>query len=210
MRLFCTGEGKAMKLKKLIAIPAIAIAAGIGLAACGSNSAPVAKAAAAPSSAPAATHSAAAKPAVPGIGQPVKAGVFTFTVTKFRCGLTALGQPGNGADGNGPGGLSAPLHGQFCVVVVSETNTSNQPQPVPFDAQMTGTNGSTYTAGSDPTVMTNAQIEYLGQNYNIQSDVNPGTTYQDTFYWDVPANVSAATITLNSGFDASSATVNVH
>ena len=57
-----------MKLNKLIAIPAIAIAAGIGLAACSSNSAPAAKPAAASTSAPAATHSAkavAAKPAAP-------------------------------------------------------------------------------------------------------------------------------------------------
>ena len=65
-------EGKAMKLKKLTAIPAIAIAAGIGLAACGSNSASTATPVAASSSAPAATHSAkaaaapaAAKPAAP-------------------------------------------------------------------------------------------------------------------------------------------------
>ena len=50
-----------------IAIPAIAIAAGTGLAACGSNSAPAAKAAVASSSAPAATHSAkaAAAPTAP-------------------------------------------------------------------------------------------------------------------------------------------------
>ena len=62
-----------MKLnKKLIAVPALAPAAGISLAACGSNSAPAAKPAAASSSAPAATHSAraaatpaAAKPAAP-------------------------------------------------------------------------------------------------------------------------------------------------
>jgi hypothetical protein len=57
MRLFCTG-GKAMKLsKKLIAIPVIAIAAGTGLAACGSVKAPAA--------APAVTHTVTARAAAP-------------------------------------------------------------------------------------------------------------------------------------------------
>jgi len=37
MRLFCLGEGKIMKLSKVIAIPAIALAAGISLAGCGSH-----------------------------------------------------------------------------------------------------------------------------------------------------------------------------
>src|SRR5450631_2764101 len=37
MRLFCTWEGKTMKLSKVIAIPAIALAAGLGLAACGTT-----------------------------------------------------------------------------------------------------------------------------------------------------------------------------
>jgi hypothetical protein len=45
------------------------------------------------------------------IGQPVRAGVYTFIVTKFECGIKLLGQPDNGSDGNGPGGLSVPLHG---------------------------------------------------------------------------------------------------
>ena len=58
MRLFCTGEGKTMKLnRKFIAIPAIAIAAGIGLAACGSQ--------AAPSAAPTHTVTAAPAPTTP-------------------------------------------------------------------------------------------------------------------------------------------------
>ena len=37
MRLFCTGEGKTMKLNKVVAIPALALTAGLGLAACGSQ-----------------------------------------------------------------------------------------------------------------------------------------------------------------------------
>ena len=58
MRLFCTGEGKTMKLnKKLIAVPAIALAAGISLAACGSAKAPVA--------APSVTHTVTAPAAAP-------------------------------------------------------------------------------------------------------------------------------------------------
>ena len=50
------GEGKTMKFNKVIAIPAIAIAAGIGLAACGSVKAPVAKPTVT------VTHTVAAKP----------------------------------------------------------------------------------------------------------------------------------------------------
>ena len=95
-------------------------------------------------------------PSLAVIGQPVQAGVYTFTVTKFEYGIKLLGQPGNGSEGNGPGGLSVPLHGQFCVAMVSENNVSTQPQPIPFDAQMIGTNGSTYEYDSDPVVLTNA------------------------------------------------------
>jgi hypothetical protein len=38
MRLFCTGEGKTRKVNKLIAVPALALAAGLSLAAFGSSS----------------------------------------------------------------------------------------------------------------------------------------------------------------------------
>lgn len=66
MRLFCTGEGKTMKYrpnrlmitmelsKKFIAIPAIAIAAGFGLAGCGTSHT---------AAAPAVTHTVIASPA---------------------------------------------------------------------------------------------------------------------------------------------------
>jgi hypothetical protein len=74
----------------------------------------------APSASATVTPKPKSVPILAAIGQPVRAGVFTFTVTKFKCGLKILGQPGNGSDGNGPGGLSVPLHGQFCVAVVSE------------------------------------------------------------------------------------------
>ena len=40
MAFLRTGEGKRMKLSKLIAIPAIALTAGLGVAACGSVKAP--------------------------------------------------------------------------------------------------------------------------------------------------------------------------
>ena len=57
MRLFCTAEGKPMKLSKVIAIPAIALTAGLSLAACGSAKAPAA--------APAITHTVTAPAAAP-------------------------------------------------------------------------------------------------------------------------------------------------
>jgi hypothetical protein len=192
---------------KVVALGMVTGAAVLALAACGSS-------APAPSSAPATPkHTVATKPkpapSLATIGQPVRAGVFTFTVTKFECGLKILGQPGNGSDGNGPGGLSVPLNGQFCVAVVSERNASSQPQAIPFDAQMTGTNGNTYDYDSDPVVLTNAQIEYLGSNYSVQSEVNPGTTYMDVFPWDVPADVRAASVTIDSSTGTGSGTVNV-
>jgi hypothetical protein len=61
MRLFCLGEGKTMKLNKLIAIPAVALTAGLGLAACGTTvvqPAPVKPAATTPATTPAAAASA--------------------------------------------------------------------------------------------------------------------------------------------------------
>ena len=47
----------------------------------------------------------------------------------------------------------------------------------------------------------------LQQSEASESQVNPRTTYQDVFVWDVPAGVHAASVTINST-DAS-ATVNV-
>ena len=200
-------------MKKLIATPALALAAGIGLAACSSqaahNSVPVATHSA--PAKPVATHSA--KPAAPGIGQSVKAGAFTFTVTKFKCGLNILGVPGEAAaTGNGPGGLSVPLHGQFCIAVVSEQNASSQPHGRPFDVKLLGTNGSTYKNDDTFEVTWSATNEYLSATLaHPQSEINPGTTYQEVFVWDVPAGVQASSVTVNTGFSGDgSATVNVH
>ena len=203
-----------MKLLKLAAVPAIALAVGLGLAACGDqaahNSAPVATHSASAPAKPAATHSAVAKPAVPGIGQPVRAGVYTFTVTKVACGLTQLGQPGNTSDGNGPGGLSVPLHGQFCVALVNEQNVSKSPQPVPFSATLTGTNGSSNDNDVDPVVLTNAELQFIPGFSTPAGTVNPGTTNPDVFVWDIPASVHPATVTIDSGFFGDpSGTVNV-
>ena len=73
---------------------------------------------------------------------------------------------------------------------------------------MLGTNGSTYGNDTDPIVLTNAQIEYIPaaiqQSEASQSQVNPNTTYQDVFVWDMPAGVQAASITINTnGIDSS-------
>ena len=57
MRLFCTGGKAQMKLSKVIAIPALALAAGLSLAACGSVKAPAA--------APAVTRTVTAPAAAP-------------------------------------------------------------------------------------------------------------------------------------------------
>jgi hypothetical protein len=84
---------------------------------------------------------------------------------------------------------------------VSEDNVSSQSQTPPFDAQMTGTNGSTYEVSTDPSAATNAEDQFLGANYNAQSGVNPGTTYQDVFVWDVPTSVRAASVTIDSSYD---------
>jgi hypothetical protein len=66
---------------------------------------------------------------------------------------------------------------------------------------MAGTNGSAYEYDDDPMVLTNAQIQFLGENTTDQQqpEVNPGTTNEDVFPWDVPAGVHAATVTIDSG-----------
>jgi hypothetical protein len=197
-------------MDRTIIAAAVLAVAGLSLAACGSASSPKVSSPAAAPATHAATNITASAPASPkmaAIGEPVKAGVFTFTVTKFLCGLKTLGQAGAGP------APSVPQQGQFCVAVVNERNASNQPQPLPFAAQMLGMNGSTYDNNTDPFVLTNAQIEYLPaatfSAESAQSQVNPGITYQDVFGWDVPANVRAASITIDSGYGSDSGTVNV-
>ena len=147
-------------------------------------------------------------PALARIGQPVRAGVFTFIVSRWECGITRVTAPPIGGQSQ-PGDTSTPQHGQFCIAVVNELNVSHQPQPVPFDATMQGTNNSTYDNDVDPFVLTHAQLEFLGSNYNVTSEVNPGTTNQDIFIWDVPSSVRAVSVTIDSGFGVGSGTVNV-
>jgi hypothetical protein len=202
-------------MKKLSVIAVAAALAGLGLAACGSSPASHQNSLSSPSAS--ATHSASAAPkptkpkpvALPGIGQPVRAGIYTFTVTKFQCGLHEVTAPPIGGVSE-PSGTSRPAHGQFCVAMVREQNVSHAPQPIPFDATIKSASGSTYDNDTDPMVLTNAQLQYLGGNSTVAAQVNPGTSNSDVFVWDVPASVQASSVTISSGYTGSgSGTVSV-
>jgi hypothetical protein len=157
-------------------------------------------------------QSAAHRPAhstatAPTIGQPVRDGVYTFTVRKFECGLRGMQEP---PIGGVPGNSATPANGQFCVAVVDELNDSNSPQEPPFDASMVGTNGKSYAIDDDPMTLSVAQARFLPSQSVPPSQVNPGATNHDVFVWDVPAGVQGASVTLHAPFsDTSGAVVSV-
>jgi hypothetical protein len=158
---------------------------------------------------PASQPSGTAKAAKPAartaakVGQAVKDGYVSFVVEKVKCGV------GKMSEGGPYGSDASPQHGQFCVMVVKETNISNKPQMVPTDVSMVDRNGNTYNANDNLMALSVAQSVYLGANFQVQMEINPGTQNKDVFLFDVPATVKPKSVVLHGDFGTDGATVNV-
>lgn len=160
----------------------VAVGGALGLAtACGSSS---------PYRPPTATGSpAGAAPAatIASIGQSVTDGNYSFVVNRMQCGVGTLTSEFE---------TGTPTQGQFCVAVLTMTNVTNAPQTTPPSGTLTDTNGNTYDMTTDGSAITAAEDVYLGANFNVQLEVNPGSHYTDVYVYDVPRGVQASTLTL--------------
>jgi len=147
-----------MKLNKLLAIPALALTAGISLAACGSQ--------AAPSAAPTQTVAAAPAPTTPAptTPAPAPAKVVYVPVAPAAPAQPALTDCGTGTFGEqvyAGADTSCP----FALNVEAAWAVSGATGYVTAYSPVTGLNYTMYCTGGDPTVCTggnNASVQFTG------------------------------------------------
>jgi len=141
-------------------------------------------------------------PAAPtaGLDQTVTDSPLSFVVSKVQCGISSLTSTYE---------TGTPTQGQFCIVVVTETNITNTPQSTASGTTMADAEGNTYGTASDIGAQVAAEYVYLGSDFQAEAQINPGSHYSDVFVFDVPRGVQAATVTLYGDFDSAGVTVSV-
>ena len=118
-------------------------------------------------SAPAASSAA---PAAAGIGTPVRDGKFEFVVQSVAPGVQTLGNQY----------INTTAQGEFILVTVKVTNTSDQPQT------FSGSNCKAFdNAGRQLAPSTTAAI-YLPDSNSLYTPINPGNSVVGTLVFDVP------------------------
>jgi len=127
-------------------------------------------------------------------------GHYAFVVSKVQCGIGSLTSTYE---------TGTPSQGQFCIVVLTMTNITNTPQSTPPSGSMTDTTGNTYDTTTDTSSELAGEYVYLGSNFQVQLEVNPGSHYSDVYVFDVPHAVQASTVTLHGDYGTTGATVSV-
>lgn len=115
------------------------------------------------------------------VGQKVKDGKFTFTVTKVR----------DGVDQIGPSGFGEKAQGQFVLVNVTVTNHGDEAQTLDDgDQYLFSTSGKKFNVDT----MAGASLE---GNDVFLNDINPGNTVKGVFVFDVPQHFKGDHIELH-------------
>lgn len=108
----------------------------------------------------------------PGVGDPVSAGDFEYTVTKVTPGVKQIG---DSTFGQKP-------QGQFVLVKLSVTNTGSEAQMFnDSEHKLVDTEGREHSADGEAAI-------YVPGNDSFLEDVNPGNTLKGTIVFDVPAD----------------------
>lgn len=195
-----------MRCKHIAAIAAVTATASGALVACQSTkSAPFAPPTSTQSLSPAvaapesdsATVASAPSP-VATLGESVTDGNYSFVVNKVQCAIGSLSSAYE---------TGTPSQGQFCIIVVTETNITNVPQSTPPDPSFSDTTGNTYDTTSNVSAQVAAENVYLDSNFTAEYQVNPGSHYTDVFVYDVPRGVQAKTVTLHGDYGTTGTTV---
>lgn len=119
-------------------------------------------------------------PKTAGIGQPVKDGKFTFTVTKVQNGPRRIGDQYAGKN----------AQGKFIFVRVTVHNHGAEAQTFFGDAQKLLAGGKEYSADSEASI-------YLKDAESLLEEINPGNTVKGTIVYDVPKSVMPTAIELH-------------
>jgi hypothetical protein len=128
-----------------------------------------------------------------GIGKPASDGQFTFTVQKFTCGATKIGN----------GMLAVKAQGQFCVANMTVKNTGNTASTLDSSSQYAYIGDKQYTASSDVVMATPQAQAFFLQN------INPGNSVQGIVVWDVPKGAKPDRLELHDSMFSGGVTVQV-
>lgn len=123
---------------------------------------------------------AAPKKAAAGVGDPVKDGKLTFTITKTADGPAKLGNDF----------LSKEPQGRFFFVYVTVTNHGDRSQIFVGDAQKLKAGKTEYSADSEAAI-------YLKDTKSLFTEVNPGNTVKGIIVYDIPKGVKPTSIELH-------------
>ncbi|MEU4621289.1 DUF4352 domain-containing protein [Actinoplanes sp. NPDC023801] len=112
------------------------------------------------------------------------AGVFDFDVTAMRCGTTAIG----------PDGLEQKATGQFCLLDLTVTNNSGEPESfITGEQRVEDTNGVAYAVAEEAAVFLN------DRSPSLIGEVEPGESVTGVLPFDVPSDVHLRDAVLTGG-----------
>jgi hypothetical protein len=133
-----------------------------------------------PNTAPGSAAKKKAGPKTAGLGQPVKDGKFTFTVTKVERGPARIGDQY----------LGKTAQGKFVFVHVTVQNHGDEAQSFLGDNQKLLAGGKEYSADSEASI-------YLKDSKSLFEEINPGNTVKGRIVYDLPKSVTPESIELH-------------
>jgi len=128
-----------------------------------------------------------------GIGDKVRDGKFEFVVTKLDCSKTKIGDQY----------LNTKAQGKFCIVSVTVTNISDEPQT------FTGGDQKAYAGETEYSNDSEAELYLNDDNETFLEDVNPGNSVRGQLVFDVPKAVKLTSIELHDGWLSGGAKVSL-
>lgn len=143
-----------------------------------------------------ATTTTVPKPATAGIGQEVRDGKFGFVVTNVESGLSTIGKESSW--------FNQTAEGQFVIVYVDVTNTSNKPQ------FYSGTNQVLIDEqGREFTNDSSAEWKLEGDDKG-SGDLNPGITRSTRVVFDIPVGAVPTAIEVHDSMFSGGARINLN
>lgn len=129
-----------------------------------------------------------------GIGEPVRDGMFEFTVTKVETGISRVGNEYVGYD----------AQGQFVIVHLTVNNIGDEPRMLSMSSQkLRDVQGRTFSASTGAAVMT------LPESEAFLTNINPGNSVRAKLLFDVPTDVRLAGIELHDSAFSGGVTVSL-
>jgi len=175
-----TRRNTVFNIRIVTATAAATLAVGLALTGCSAGTADTASADGGTAQAGASTsHSAAPKPAVPGLNTPVKTGTFEYTALAAKAAGTTVG--------TAP--LSQTAQGTYFEVTLKVANIGDSAQTfIVNDVKLEDANGKTYDADAT------AAIYAAPDAQTWVSAINPGNAVQGPVLFDIPSGVKPTQI----------------